>query len=133
WFNEIKKYQLHLMIAVPPVIPQGFSNEQIQEFYAGGPEPENYIAALKSQFRLYLELLTSTYPELNKFMFNSTEGATFGRNVRFFGRPDTKRFSNENYLRNNEKVMSAYFDVLTDFFKADPGRVYFWTHSFGLT
>lgn len=132
WFSELENYHLDLMMTVPPVIPPGYANREIKDFYAGGPEPKGYIPALKSHFRHFLQLITEGYPEIDKYMFNSTEGATFGRNVRFFGHPDT-RFTNENYLRNNEKVMAAYFDVLTEFFKSDLSRVYFWTHSFGLT
>jgi len=133
WFRELKQYQLGLMMTIPPVIPPGYSNGEIENYYAGGPEPKGYLPALQSHFRQYLELLTQGYPELDKFMFNSTEGATSGRNVRFFGAPDPRRFSNAAYLRNNEQVMRAYFDVLSEFFESDLSRVYFWTHSFGLT
>jgi hypothetical protein len=133
WFNEIRKYQLDMMMTLPPLIPPGYDNKEIHEYYAGGPEPKGYVPALKAHFRGYLQLLTTTYPEPAKYMFNSTEGATFGRNARFFIQPNTRLYSRDTYLENNEKVMKAYFDVLTDFFKDDLGRVYFWTHSFGLT
>lgn len=133
WFAEIQKYQLDIMMTIPPVVPPGYAHKAIHDYYAGGPEPTGYLPALQSHFRRYLELLASAYPEVDRYMFNSTEGATFGHNVRFFGRPAPKRFSNVAYLRNNERVMRAYFDVLTEFFKSNLDRVGFWTHSYGLT
>lgn len=133
WFAELKKYQLDLMMTVPPVVPAGFTKESIAEYYAGGAEPKGYRPALKAQFRRYLELLVATYPEADRFMFNSTEGATFGRNERFFGSPAPERFPITDYLRNNSDVMRAYFDVLAEVFQDRRDRVYFWTHSFGLT
>ncbi len=133
WFREIEKYHLDIMMTVPPIVPAGYTRKQIANYYAGGRQPRGYIPALKSHFRKYLELLTEGFPETDRYMFNSTEGATFGRNARFFGRPDPERFSTESYLKNNEQVMKAYFDVLSDFFGSDLDRVCFWTHSFGLT
>lgn len=133
WFSELKKYQLDLMMTIPPIVPPGYKNAAIADYYAGGPQPAGYLPALRSHFRHYLELVTKTYPELDRFMFNSTEGATFGRNERFFGSPEPDRFPVADYLRNNEEVMRAYFDELADFFADRRNRVYFWTHSFGLT
>jgi len=133
WFSEIKKYHHDIMMTVPPVVPIGYSSKEINDYYTGGPEPKEYITNLKSQFKQYLKLLTEGYPEIDGYLFNSTEGATFGRNERFFGPPDTKRFTNKAYLANNETIMKAYFDVLSDFFKSDINKVAFWTHSFGLT
>ena len=133
WFKEIDRYGMDLMMTVPPVIPTGYSDREIADFYGGGPEPAGYIPALMEQFRTYLRLLREGYPEIDYWMFNSTEGATFGRNRRFFGNPHEKRFSEAGYLSNNEKVMSAYLDVLQETFGKDMNRVMFWTHSFGLT
>ncbi len=133
WFGRVKQYQLDLMMTVPPIVPPGYQATSIASYYAGGPQPRGYLPALKTHFRHYLELLTATYPELDRFMFNSTEGATFGRNERFFGAPQPDRFPPADYLRNNEEVMRAYFDVLAEFFGEKRSRVYFWTHSFGLT
>ncbi len=132
-FNEIKKYQHDIMMTIPPIVPIGYSNKEIKDYYAGGPEPEEYISKLKAHFKQYLKLLNHDYPEIDSYLFNSTEGATFGRNERFFGPPDPKHFSNQSYLSNNEKIMKAYFDVLTEVFKSDISKVSFWTHSFGLT
>lgn len=132
WFSDLQKYHLDLMMTIPPIIPPGYTSQEIRGYYAGGPEPKGYLPALQAHFRHYLELLTKTYPEPTKYMFNSTEGATFGRNARFFVEPDAK-YSNQTYLENNDKVMTAYFDVLTDVFESDLSRVYFWTHTFGLT
>lgn len=133
WFAELKSYQLDVMMTVPPVVPAGFSNKTIADYYAGGAEPKGYLPALKTHFRRYLELLVATYPEADRFMFNSTEGATFGRNERFFGSPAPDRFPTATYLQNNTNVMRAYFDVLAEVFRDKRDRVYFWTHSFGLT
>lgn len=133
WFGEVKKYQLDILMTIPPMVPPGYSKKAIQDYYAGGPEPKEYIFNLKAHYKQFLTLLARDYPEIDSYLFNSTEGATFGRNERFFGSPDVKRFSNQSYLVNNEQVMKAYFDVLSDFFKADINKVSFWTHSFGLT
>jgi hypothetical protein len=133
WFARLKEYQLDIMMTVPPAIPPGFTDREIRTYYQGGPEPKNYIPALQAHFRKLLEFLTATYPEVDRFMFNTTEGATFGRNERFFVHPDLKRFTNETYLQNNEKVMRSYMDVLREFFGQDLDRVAFWTHSFGIT
>lgn len=133
WFAEIKSYDYQIMMAVPPLIPPGYDNESIKNYYAGGSETDSYIENLKIHFRHFLELLTSEYPEIDFFMFNSTEGATFGNNKRFFEHSKPEQFSIENYLKNNEQIMTAYFDVLKDFFKKDFNKVSFWTHSFGLT
>lgn len=132
WFARLRDYQLNIMMTIPPAIPPGYSNKQVRDFYGGGPEPEGYIDALQAHFKRFLELLTATYPDLDRYMFNSTEGATFGRNERFFSHPDA-RFSNASYIKNNEKIMRAYFEVLESFFGAELKRVAYWTHSFGLT
>jgi hypothetical protein len=133
WFSELKKYQLELMMTLPPLVPPDYAHEAIADFYSGGPEPAGYLTALRSHFRRYLELLQSAYPEIDRFMFNSTEGATFGRNERFFNHPAPNRFPLGAYRRNNEAVMRAYFETLADFYGPRRNRVYFWTHSFGLT
>jgi hypothetical protein len=132
WLNRIDAYGLEIMMTVPPVIPPGYSKQAINTYYDGGAEPAGYLAALKSHFRLYLQLLTKAYPQADLYMFNSTEGATFGRNQRFFGSPHPQH-SSADYLRNNETVMRAYFDVLSEVFGADIDKVCFWTHSFGIT
>lgn len=133
WFREIKSYDHKIMMAIPPLIPPGYDKDSINNFYLGGTEPDSYLENLQTHFRQFLKLLISEYPEIDKFMFNSTEGATFGHNKRFFESPKPERFSNEDYLRNNEQIMTSYFDVLKDFFKTDFNKVSFWTHSFGLT
>lgn len=133
WFSDIREYQLDIMMTIPPLIPSGYDKQEINDFYAGGHEPEGYIADLQSNFRQFLTLFTNEFPEIDRYLFNSTEGATFGRNKRFFGHPEPEKFSIEEYSENNEKIMTAYFDVLTDFFGKNLHKVGFWTHSFGLT
>lgn len=133
WFAKIDAYGLDIMMTVPPVIPAGYERRLVADFYAGGPEPPGYLDDLRRHFRQYLSLLNEAYPSIDRFLFNSTEGATFGRNRRFFGRPDEKRFSSDAYVKNNKALMRTYFDVLAEFFGDDLGRVCFWTHSFGLT
>jgi hypothetical protein len=132
WFDRIDRYGLEIMMTVPPVIPPGYGEQAIETFYSGGAEPAGYLADLKKHFRRYLELLTTAYPQADAYMFNSTEGATFGRSRRFFG-PAPRRSSGTGYLRNNEAIMKGYFDVLSEFFRADIDKVCFWTHSFGTT
>jgi hypothetical protein len=132
WLDRVDAYGLEIMMTVPPVIPPGYGDRAVDDFYSGGDEPVGYLAALRSHFRQYLELLTNAYPQADAYMFNSTEGATFGRSKRFFG-PAPRQTPATNYLRNNERIMQAYFDVLTDFFGADIHKVCFWTHSFGTT
>jgi hypothetical protein len=97
WMEEIRKYRLEIMMTIPPVVPPGYTPQAIREYYAGGAEPEGYIPALQSHFRRYVKLLNQAYPGMDMVMFNSTEGATFGRNQRFFTRPDLKRFTAETY------------------------------------
>ena len=132
WLGRVDAYGLEIMMTVPPVIPPGYGDQAVEDFYSGGDEPPRYLADLKAHFRQYLELLTKAYPQADAYMFNSTEGATFGRSKRFFG-PAPRRFSSADYLRNNERIMQAYFDVLADFFGADIHKACFWTHSFGTT
>lgn len=132
WFDDLKRYDHDIIMTIPPVIPMGYTHEQVQRFYQGGPEPAGFTDSLKGHFKQFLTLLTQAYPEIDSYMFNSTEGATFGRNERFFGAPGAQ-FSGKKYLANNAKVMTAYFDVLSDFFKGRLDQVSFWTHSFGLT
>lgn len=133
WLAKVDAYGLDIMMTVPPSVPAGYDMKDIREYYSGGPEPKDYLKNLKSNFRNYLELLTRTYPEADLYMFNSTEGATFGRNFRFFGHPSSGKYPVDAYLRNNEAIMTAYFDVLKDFFGDELHKVMFWTHSFGLT
>jgi hypothetical protein len=133
WLSRIEPYGLETMMTVPPVVPPGYSKRQISDYYAGGSEPKDYRKNLQQQFRKYLELLTAQLPSVDMYMFNSTEGATFGNNVRFFGHPAPHRYSSDKYLANNAAVMRAYFDVLTEFFREDMDKVCFWTHSFGIT
>lgn len=133
WFAELKEYKHDIVMTIPPMVPPGYSNKEIKDYYKGGAEPKGYIANLKTHYKQFLEILTRDYPEIDSYLFNSTEGATFGRNERFFGHPDHDRFPNKQYLANNERIMKAYFDVLSDFFKEDIDKVSFWTHSFGLT
>ncbi|MDF3076456.1 MAG: putative periplasmic protein [Sphingobacteriaceae bacterium] len=133
WFKELKTYQHDIVMTIPPMIPPGYTNKEIVDFYDGGPEPKDYITNLKSHYKEFLQLLTHDYPEIDSYLFNSTEGATFGRNERFFGAPAPDRFPNQKYMENNERIMRAYFDVLSEFFKSDLHKVSFWTHSFGLT
>jgi hypothetical protein len=132
WLDRVDAYGLEIMMTIPPVTPPGYDEQAIEDFYSGGDEPGSYLADLKSHFRQYLELLTQAYPQVDAYMFNSTEGATFGRSKRFFG-PAPRRSSHADYLRNNERIMGAYFDVLSDFFRGDIDKVCFWTHSFGTT
>lgn len=133
WFRDIKKYRMDIMMTIAPVIPPGYDKQALNDFYAGGPEPEGYIDNLQLHFRKFLEILEQDYPEFEMYLFNSTEGATFGNNKRFFGDPHPERFSNDAYVRNNGRIMRAYFDVLKDHFKSDLNKVAFWTHSYGLT
>lgn len=133
WLAKVESYGLDIMMTLPPIVPPGYSDTAIADYYAGGPEPPGYLRNLQSHFRRYLELLTEAYPESDLYMFNSTEGATFGHNARFFNHPDPDRFPMSVYLDNNEAIMRAYFDVLVDFFGDDIDRVCFWTHSFGIT
>jgi hypothetical protein len=133
WLGKVDAYGVGIMMTVPPVVPAGYERKAIRDYYAGGPEPEGYLKNLRGHFRRYLELLREGYPEVDRYLFNSTEGATFGRNERFFGHPAPERYPVEAYLRNNEAVMRAYFEELTGFFGEDIDKVYFWTHSFGLT
>ena len=133
WLDRIEAYGLEKMMTVPPIVPPGYSRREINDYYAGGPVPKNYLENLKVHFRRYLELLTKPLGKAEMYMFNSTEGATFGNNVRFFGHPAPDRFPMEDYLKNNEAVMMAYFDVLADFFSEDLHKVCFWTHSYGIT
>lgn len=132
WFDRINAYGMEIMMTVPPVIPPGYDERAIDDFYDGGAEPPGYLADLKAHFRQYLELLTKAYPQVDAYMFNSTEGATFGRSRRFFG-PANRRFPATGYLRNNERIMQAYFDALREHFGAEMGKVRFWTHTFGTT
>lgn len=133
WFREIKSYGHSIMMAVPPLVPPGYDRDEVRDFYIGGPEPRDYLMNLKNHFEKLLEMLTTTYPEIDRFMFNSTEGATFGNNKRFFEHPRPERFSLADYMISNERIMKAYFDVLQEFFEEEQHRVSFWTHSFGLT
>lgn len=128
---RVKGYQLQVMMTVPPAVPPGFDRKTIADYYAGGAEPPGYLVALKTHFRKYLGLLRETYPTVDLYMFNSTEGATFGRSERFFGAPG--RYPAAAYRQNNRAVMTAYLDVLTDVFADRRGTLAFWTHSFGLT
>ena len=135
FFNEIKKYQLDIMIGIPPLIPPGYSDKEIDNFYMGGDEPKEYISNLKLHFRHFLDFLSREYPEIDMYLFNSTEGSEYGRTKRFFAssNPEDERLTNTAYLINCEKVMLAYFDVIEDFFQSDLNRVGFWTHSWGIT
>lgn len=131
WFRDIKVYGHDIMMAVPPLIPYGYNKQEVNDFYASGQEPDGFLEDLKIKFRQFLTLLTGEYPEIDRYLFNSTEGATFGNNKRFFGHPDEDRV--DTYTLNNEKIMRTYFEVLKEFFKEDIDKVGFWTHSFGLT
>jgi hypothetical protein len=135
FFNEIKKYQLDIMIGIPSLIPPGYSDKEIDNFYMGGDEPKEYISNLKSHFRQFLDLLSREYPEIDMYLFSSTEGLQYGRTKRFFAsdNPKDEHSTNTAYLINCEKVMMAYFDVIKDFFQSDLNRVGFWTHSWGIT
>jgi len=133
WIKEIKTYGHRIVLTLPPIIPPGYDIKKVKDFYAVGPEPMNFLSNLKVQFKTLLTLLTSFYPEIDHYFFNSAEGATFGTSVRFFGHPDHSRFDNESYLNNNEMIMQSYFDVLIDFFGKDLSKISFWTHNYGTT
>jgi hypothetical protein len=131
-FDQIRRYGMEIMMTIPPVRPSGYKPTDLTAYYQGGPEPKDYLVKLKAHFRNYLEIMARDYRKFDGYMFNSTEGATFGRNKRFFDHPNPKKYPIDDYLKNNATVMRAYLDVLKEFFGKEFNKVCFWTHSYGL-
>jgi len=132
-FANINAYGMGIAVTMVPLVPHGYSDGELEEYYGGGCEPEGYLQALSAYFESAMVTLLETYPEIDMVIFTSVEGLDYGRTKRFFTAPDDLDENGvEAFVENNKKIARAYFKVLNDVCQRYNVKPSFWTHIYGI-
>ena len=132
-FANINGYGMGIAVTMAPLVPWGYADGELDDFYGGGREPVGYLQELAAYFESALVILLETYPEIDMLIFTSVEGLDYGRTKRFFTAPDGLGESTAGaFVDNNSRIARVYFNVLNDVCRRYNVKPSFWTHIYGI-
>jgi hypothetical protein len=128
WKTLLKKYDdygLETMIYWCCLVPPGYDQKSIVNYYYhGGPEPPDYLEALRQYNYNLAKTFIETFPEIDIILFGPVEGGEWGQTIRLF---------TGNHHVSEKHVLPAYLDSLSKVCKQYNKKLAFWTHVAGIT
>jgi len=134
-FAWLAGYGLDTYMGIPPLIPCGFDDAEIDAYYLGGREPEGFLSALAVHFEHYMTVMMDTFPNFTGYFTSSTEGSEFGRHKRYFVTPE--HISSDTQALNamyqtNEQALRVYLEIFQRMCRERGKKAIFLTHIAGL-